>query len=235
MDTIKSYSTRINIIIFILSVCILLNFDLFEKHKISKKKVGEIFSINNNKYLVCIKKKSFKLFIINRDMEIVKIFNIAVGKKEKFRPKVFQGDKGTPEGLYYIIEILSLDADKDTDAYRKLKRMNFIYFKASEGYYLWGQPDKDAGYNVYGVRFFRLSYPNEEDDDRYIKYRRKGLIPKNKDGQIKGQGTGIGIHGTNDPLSIGHRISSGCIRLFNEDVIVLNQYIQIGTPVFIEK
>ena len=185
--------------------------------------------------MIFIKKKIFKLFIINRNLEIIRIFNIAIGKKEEFGPKVYQGDNGTPEGLYYIIEILSLNVDKDTEAYKKLKRMNRIYFKADEGHYLWGRPDKDAGNNVFGRRFFRISYPNENDNKKYIKYKRKGLVPKDNEGQVKGQGTGIGIHGTNDPHSIGHKISSGCIRMHNEDVIMLDQYITIGIPVLIEK
>ncbi|MET3504175.1 lipoprotein-anchoring transpeptidase ErfK/SrfK [Halalkalibacter oceani] len=42
-----------------------------------------------------------------------------------------------------------------------------------------------------------------------------------------------GIHGTNDPSSIGKAVSKGCIRMFNEDVIELSQTIPIGTKVMI--
>ena len=31
-------------------------------------------------------------------------------------------------------------------------------------------------------------------------------------------GTDYAIHGTNEPRSIGHFVSHGCIRMFNEDV-----------------
>ena len=41
------------------------------------------------------------------------------------------------------------------------------------------------------------------------------------------------IHGTNDPTSIGKRVSSGCIRLQNEDVMDLYQRVQIGTKVVV--
>lgn len=42
-----------------------------------------------------------------------------------------------------------------------------------------------------------------------------------------------GIHGTNDPSSIGHAVSHGCIRMHNSDVEELASIIPIGTPVFI--
>jgi lipoprotein-anchoring transpeptidase ErfK/SrfK len=42
-----------------------------------------------------------------------------------------------------------------------------------------------------------------------------------------------GIHGTNDPSSIGKSVSRGCIRMFNQDVEELAKTIPIGTPVFI--
>ncbi len=39
------------------------------------------------------------------------------------------------------------------------------------------------------------------------------------------------IHGTNQPWSIGQNVSSGCIRMMNEDVIDLYQRVNVGTPV----
>lgn len=44
----------------------------------------------------------------------------------------------------------------------------------------------------------------------------------------------IGIHGTCFPESIGTRSSEGCIRLRNEDLIDLIQFIRVGTEVRIE-
>ncbi|KYZ78136.1 hypothetical protein AXX12_00910 [Anaerosporomusa subterranea] len=45
---------------------------------------------------------------------------------------------------------------------------------------------------------------------------------------------GYGIHGTNQPWSIGHFASHGCIRMRNKDVEELFQWVPIGTPVRIE-
>lgn len=43
----------------------------------------------------------------------------------------------------------------------------------------------------------------------------------------------IGVHGTNDPSSIGNAASSGCIRLPNEVIDDLIDRVPLGTPVFI--
>lgn len=40
-----------------------------------------------------------------------------------------------------------------------------------------------------------------------------------------------GIHGTNNPKSIGKYVSAGCIRMHNKDVIWLYQNTSINTPV----
>ena len=42
-----------------------------------------------------------------------------------------------------------------------------------------------------------------------------------------------GIHGTNDPSSIGKLVSHGCIRMYNKDVLELSKLVPIGTRVTI--
>ena len=44
-----------------------------------------------------------------------------------------------------------------------------------------------------------------------------------------------GIHGTNNPSSIGKSVSHGCIRMHNEDVLELAFMVSIGTTVTIHK
>jgi lipoprotein-anchoring transpeptidase ErfK/SrfK len=50
---------------------------------------------------------------------------------------------------------------------------------------------------------------------------------------VGGQDTLLRIHGTNQPEYIGHAISSGCIRLTNEDVIDLYSKVKMDTPVVV--
>ena len=47
-------------------------------------------------------------------------------------------------------------------------------------------------------------------------------------------GTNYRIHGSNEPNSIGHSVSSGCIRMHNEDVIDLYNRVPVGTLVTVK-
>ena len=43
----------------------------------------------------------------------------------------------------------------------------------------------------------------------------------------------VGIHGTNDPSSIGNNVSHGCVRVPNDIVSQLAAIVPLGTPVTI--
>ncbi|OZV12079.1 hypothetical protein CIW83_11640 [Tissierella sp. P1] len=66
----------------------------------------------------------------------------------------------------------------------------------------------------------------------------KGGAPNNPLGKrwmglsIKGGGS-YGIHGNSDKESIGKYVSLGCVRMYNQDVEILYQLIDKGTPVWI--
>jgi len=47
------------------------------------------------------------------------------------------------------------------------------------------------------------------------------------------QDTDFRLHGTNEPDTIGTKVSSGCIRLFNQDIIDLYNRVPVGTPVVV--
>jgi lipoprotein-anchoring transpeptidase ErfK/SrfK len=44
-----------------------------------------------------------------------------------------------------------------------------------------------------------------------------------------------GIHGTNNPASIGKQVSHGCVRMYNQDVTYLANTVPIGTRVTIRQ
>lgn len=48
-----------------------------------------------------------------------------------------------------------------------------------------------------------------------------------------GRDTLYRIHGTNEPWSIGHAVSSGCVRLFNHDIIDLHSRVQPGSKIVV--
>jgi lipoprotein-anchoring transpeptidase ErfK/SrfK len=43
------------------------------------------------------------------------------------------------------------------------------------------------------------------------------------------------IHGTNVPGSVGHFVSYGCIRMYNQDVLDLFNRVSVGTPVVVTR
>ncbi len=43
----------------------------------------------------------------------------------------------------------------------------------------------------------------------------------------------IGIHGTVAPWSIGHRVSHGCIRITNENILELVTLVEVGMPIIV--
>lgn len=53
------------------------------------------------------------------------------------------------------------------------------------------------------------------------------------DAKNKNKDTYYRIHGTNDPKSIGQKMSSGCIRMMNNNVIELYTLVDVGTPVVV--
>ena len=64
------------------------------------------------------------------------------------------------------------------------------------------------------------------------------LIPPGPDDPLVARWMGIddqgdGIHGTNEPSSIGSAASHGCIRMLVPDVIQLYSLTPLGTPVYV--
>jgi lipoprotein-anchoring transpeptidase ErfK/SrfK len=74
--------------------------------------------------------------------------------------------------------------------------------------------------------------------------RRRGrelasLVPGGRDNPLGARALYIGdtefrIHGTTEPWSIGDAVSSGCIRMFNAEVIDLYDRVEVGATVVVE-
>jgi len=197
-----------------------------------KESLKKVFSSYRGKYAIVIIKKQFTLEVYNSSYEKVSSYKIGFAHNPDMKPKLYEGDNRTPEGVYEINEILSMDAGKDSESYRKLLNMNKVYFKKTNGYHKYGQPDLDLGDNAYGPRYFGINYPNESDKENYRKAYDRGKIPL-VNGTPREIGYGVAIHGNNDEDSIGHLCSSGCIRMFNRDVVDLDKYIMLSSPVII--
>ena len=204
-------------------------------HSSVKKRIpGPVITIINriNKkshYLVAVK-RLFRLYLMTRHHVVVGSYPIAIGQKKNFARKTHQGDKGTPEGIYWITAINGYHFPKDDKRYLGMKYMNTKYYRAENGRHKWGKPHLDLGRNAFGPRFFRFGYPNQSDKKMFVRLKRQGKLPA-----YARIGSGLGIHGTNDPDSIGHMASTGCIRMHNQDVIALTPYVTVGTVLYITK
>lgn len=69
-------------------------------------------------------------------------------------------------------------------------------------------------------------------------FKVKGGIPENPLGYrwmglSIGSGWFYGIHGNNNPRSVGTYASNGCVRMYNQDVEYLYEILNVGTPVWI--
>lgn len=199
-----------------------------EKEKVIRSVVDK----NDSRYIIFVSKKSFTLQVYNRDAEIIAEYPAGYGKNSDRKPKLYEGDNRTPEGVYFIDGIFSMDAARGTHSYQRLAALNRIYFKASEGFYKFGDDSLDLGDNAYGPRFYSIDYPNEDDKKRYNEAVQKGDVPL-RNGKPAGPGFGIAIHGNNDTPGVGQLSSSGCIRLYNSDIVELDSYVEEGTPVII--
>ncbi len=81
-------------------------------------------------------------------------------------------------------------------------------------FYLTSLLKPPAENSIYGKFAYGLSAYAEAADDWY------------------GNGV-IGLHGTNDPTSVGRPASHGCIRMRNEDISELAGLLPLGTPILI--
>lgn len=197
-----------------------------------KESLKNAFSSYRGRYALLINKKQFTLEVYDSSLEKIITYKIGYGNNPDMKAKLYEGDNRTPEGVYFINEILSMDAGKESESYRKILNMNKVYFSKSKGYHKYGYPDEDLGDNAYGPRYYGINYPDETDIMNYRKALEKGGIPA-VNGKPAGPGYGIAIHGNNDEDSIGHLCSSGCIRMYNRDIIDLEKYIMLSTPVLI--
>lgn len=90
----------------------------------------------------------------------------------------------------------------------------------------------NAVYKVYSVAVGKPSTPTPKGTFKIIN---RSINPGGPFGArwlgLNAPNGDYGIHGTNNPSSIGKNISNGCIRLYNNQVIELSNLVGIGTVV----
>lgn len=91
--------------------------------------------------------------------------------------------------------------------------------------------DTPEGLFTITTKFVNPEYTSKKipgkDPKNPLGTRWMGFDAKGTNGRV------YGIHGTNKPSSIGHYVSSGCIRLDNTIVEKLFDYVPLGTKIYI--
>lgn len=77
----------------------------------------------------------------------------------------------------------------------------------------------DPGKKRFGPRWLGIGVPSDRD------------LRSEKPDQRAPRGIKYGIHGTDEPDSIGTYASGGCVRLSNSDVLELYELVNVNTPV----
>ncbi len=229
------------------------NFSLIKEHT----------ALYGKKYIIYIDKNLKKLYLMDKTLKIWKSYSVATGavRGEKLyagdyrtpsgfytiirvcqyheawympqlRKIMARYEKGSAEYKYYLENYGRL-YEREKKNRRKINDMNASYLSAREGHVKFGT-DEDLGYNSYGPVFMLLDYPNERDIQRYRAAKKAGLMPSDDDGYFPELGGGIAIHGTCDAPSIGYDASSGCVRMKNNDIVELSNYVSEGTMVVID-
>lgn len=200
-----------------------------------RDRVRKFFRKHGRPHLVVVSKSAFRLWVVDRGLQVLEEVPVGIGRNRDMKPKLHAADNRTPEGLYRVTQALHQDLPSESEGYRILKRMNAVRFLAKDGYARWNNPKADLGTNAYGYGFFRIDYPNAKDRQRYREALARGEIPLRSGGTngFVGIGTGIAIHGTNDPESVGHPSSTGCIRVRNDDLRRIAPYLAEGAYVLI--
>jgi lipoprotein-anchoring transpeptidase ErfK/SrfK len=100
------------------------------------------------------------------------------------------------------------------------------------------------GFEWSGVRYIssKREWPDWTPPAQML--RRRPDLPRHMDGGLDNplgaramylSGTLYRIHGSNEPWTIGQAVSSGCIRMTNDDVVDLYERVRVGTKVVVTR
>ncbi len=120
-----------------------------------------------------------------------------------------------------------------------------LYYVTSSGQAIrYGVGVGRPGFEWAGTRFIssKREWPDWTPPSQML--RRRPDLPRHMEGGINNplgaramylSGTLYRIHGSNEPESIGQAVSSGCIRMTNDDVTDLYDRVKVGTRVVVTR
>jgi murein L,D-transpeptidase YafK len=217
----------------------------------------------NKKYFLYVNRGQKKIYLVDKMLKVWKNFTVATGAVDgdklfrgdnrtpsgvyriveinqyhepwyipQLKKMLEKYDKNSNAYIYYY-NYYKKAVMKMKQGRKKIDSMNSVYLFASQGHKKFST-EEDLGYNAYGSAFMLLDYPNSMDMKKYGQAAASGLVPYDENGNLLPPGSGIAIHGTNDDPSLGYDASSGCVRMNNNDIVEVSNYVSEGTLVIID-
>ncbi len=162
-----------------------------------------------------------------------------------FGPIAPQSNEGRPQASAIPREVVSFDARYAPGTIIIATSERRLYYVLGGGQAIrYGVGVGRPGFEWSGSRYisYKREWPDWTPPSQML--RRRPDLPRHMAGGINNplgaramylSGTLYRIHGSNEPESIGHAVSSGCIRMTNDDVVDLYDRVKIGTRVVVQR
>jgi lipoprotein-anchoring transpeptidase ErfK/SrfK len=156
-----------------------------------------------------------------------------------------QTSDGRPQAVAVPREVVAFDARYAPGTVIIATNERRLYYVLGNGQAIrYGVGVGRPGFEWAGTRFVahKREWPDWTPPAQML--RRRPDLPRHMEGGLNNplgaramylSGTLYRIHGSNEPWTIGQAVSSGCIRMTNDDVVDLYNRVKIGTRVVVTR
>ena len=156
-----------------------------------------------------------------------------------------QGQDGRPQAVAVPREVVSYDAKYAPGTVVISTGERRMYYVLGNGQAIrYGVGVGRPGFEWAGTRYIasKREWPDWTPPAQMLK--RRPDLPRHMEGGVNNplgaramylSGSLYRIHGSNEPETIGQAVSSGCIRMTNDDVIDLYNRVHVGTRVVVTR
>ncbi|MGJ0504701.1 MAG: L,D-transpeptidase [Methylocystis sp.] len=160
-----------------------------------------------------------------------------------FAPQT-SGD-GRPQAVAIPREVVSFDGKYGAGTVIIATNERRLYYTLGNGQAIrYGVGVGRPGFEWAGTRYIssKREWPDWTPPSQML--RRRPDLPRHMEGGLNNplgaramylSGTLYRIHGSNEPWTIGQAVSSGCIRMTNDDVVDLYNRVKVGTRVVVTR
>ncbi|MGJ0508296.1 MAG: L,D-transpeptidase [Methylocystis sp.] len=160
-------------------------------------------------------------------------------------PAAPNGPDGRPQAVAIPREVVAFEGNQAPGTVVVNTSERRLYYVLGNGQAIrYGVGVGRPGFEWSGVRFVssKREWPDWTPPSQMLK--RRPDLPRHMDGGLSNplgaramylSGSLYRIHGSNEPETIGQAVSSGCIRMTNDDVVDLYNRVKVGTRVVVTR